>query len=172
MTRHGVIARTGVPILLAIAAACGSSGKPPLWQVAGALNHPFVQVTQTGAQMGMRTLDLRLEDCGLKVGRERPPGSAGADGGLPRGTTSLDIAEATCAQDEMTRGRALMTADLIASYQQDSATVTDDQRKARFVVVPPKATTSVSFVARADVPSAPFADLLAYVGELTARYQP
>ena len=171
MTWRGIMARVGVAALLAMAAACGTDDKPPDWQTVGAINHPFVQVMQTGGQMGMRTLDLRLEDGGLKVGREGP-GAADADGGLPSGTTPLDIAEATCTQDELTRGRMLMTADLIASYQQASEPVIDDQRKARFVVVPPKATMSSSFVARADVPSAPFADLLAYIGELTARYQP
>jgi hypothetical protein len=149
--------RISVALLLVMAAACGQGEKPAYWQTVGAINYPFVQVTQTGAQMGTRTLDLWLEDGRLKVGRDSP---------------SPEIKEATSTNEELARGRALMTAGMLAPYQQASETVTDDQRKARFVVVPPKANTSLSFVARADAPSAPFADLLAYVGELTARYQP
>jgi hypothetical protein len=160
--------------LLGLAAlGCGSTGsKPAYWQTVGAINYPFVQVSQTGAQVPMRTLDLRLEDGVLKVGRETPD-SGTADAGAPAaGTVPLQITEATCTADELARGRALMSADLVTAYQQASETVTGDQRKARFVVVPAKSPTSLTFTASADAPSTAFADLLSYIAELIARYQP
>lgn len=174
MNSRAVRARFGIACVFAlVVAGCSSTGssKTALWQTVGAINYPFVQVMQTGAQMETRTVDLRLEDGNVKVGRETTAaGTAGT--GMAAGATPLQIVEVTCTQEELTRGRALMSTDLLTAYQQGSETVPSDQRRNRFVVVPPQGLTSVSFVARVDPASAAFADLTTYVGDLIARYQP